>query len=125
MRVNIVAYFTVHLIFGCSGMLVQDPTRRYDADAVFTQARHSGAVERPADYLQSSSSSRSFTGTGRLLSGETVPSAPQPPEVVHHTVTLWRNGFTVDDGPLRSFDDPANASFLEVILDYFQKLLES
>lgn len=98
-----------------SGMLVQDPTRRYDADAVFTQARHSGAVERPADYLQSSSSSRSFTGTGRLLSGETVPSAPQPPEVVHHTVTLWRNGFTVDDGPLRSFDDPANASFLESI----------
>ncbi|KAJ9170040.1 hypothetical protein P3X46_018176 [Hevea brasiliensis] len=98
-----------------SGMLVQDPTKRYDADAVFSQARHSGAVERPANYQQSSSSSRSFTGTGRLLSGETVPSAPQPPEVVNHTVTLWRNGFTVDDGPLRRFDDPANASFLESI----------
>lgn len=102
--------------FDSSGMLVQDPTKRYNADAIFDQARNSGAVERPANYLQPSSSSRSFTGTGRLLSGETVASdPPQPPEVVNHTITLWRNGFTVDDGPLRSFDDPANASFLEVI----------
>ncbi|KDP30794.1 hypothetical protein JCGZ_13737 [Jatropha curcas] len=97
-----------------SGMLVQDPTKHYDADAVFNQARNLG-VERPVDHLRSSSSSISFTGTGRLLSGETVPSAPQPPEPVHHTITLWRNGFTVDDGPLRRFDDPANASFLESI----------
>ncbi|XP_065875406.1 plant UBX domain-containing protein 4-like [Euphorbia lathyris] len=98
-----------------SGMLVQDPSKGYDAEGVFNQARNSGAVERPADNPRSSSSSRSFAGTGRLLSGETVPSAPQPPEVIEHTVTLWRNGFTVDDGPLRRFDDPANASFLESI----------
>ncbi|CAK7349025.1 unnamed protein product [Dovyalis caffra] len=99
-----------------SGMVVQDPTKRYDVDAIFDQARNSRAVERPADYLQPSSSSRSFPGTGRLLSGDTVvPSAPQPPAAVNHTITLWRNGFTVDDGPLRRFDDPANASFLESI----------
>ncbi|KAH8517880.1 hypothetical protein H0E87_005699 [Populus deltoides] len=99
-----------------SGMLVQDPSKRYDVDGIFDQARHSGAVERPADYHQPSSSSRSFPGTGRLLSGDTmVSSAPQPPAAVNHAVTLWRNGFTVDDGPLRRFDDPANASFLESI----------
>ena len=28
---------------------------------------------------------------------------------------LWKNGFTVDDGPLRKFDDPANKEFLEAI----------
>ncbi|KAG6748690.1 hypothetical protein POTOM_048619 [Populus tomentosa] len=97
-----------------SGMLVQDPTKRHNVDAIFDQARNSGAT---ADYLQPSSSSRSFPGTGRLLSGDTtVPPAPQPPAAVNHTVTLWRNGFTVDDdGPLRRFDDPANASFLESI----------
>uniref|UniRef100_A0A2P2J833 UBX domain-containing protein n=1 Tax=Rhizophora mucronata TaxID=61149 RepID=A0A2P2J833_RHIMU len=99
-----------------SGMLVQDPTKNYGANAIFDQARHSGAAEIPADYLQPSSSSRSFTGTGRLLSGETVSAAPQPPEAVNHTVTLWRNGFTVDDGPLRRFDDPANTAFLESIM---------
>jgi UBX domain-containing protein 1 len=100
--------------FFSSGMLVQDPTKRHNVDAIFDQARNSGAT---ADYVQPSSSSRSFPGTGRLLSGDTtVTPAPQPPAAVNHTVTLWRNGFTVDDdGPLRRFDDPANASFLEVI----------
>lgn len=38
-----------------------------------------------------------------------------PPESVTHTITFWTNGFTIDDGPLRRFDDPENASFLESI----------
>jgi len=28
---------------------------------------------------------------------------------------LWNNGFSVDDGPLRAYDDPENAEFIEVI----------
>eukprot|EP00743_Colponemidia_sp_Colp-15_P001678 GILK01001834.1.p1 GENE.GILK01001834.1~~GILK01001834.1.p1 ORF type:complete len:256 (+),score=28.62 GILK01001834.1:32-769(+) len=28
-------------------------------------------------------------------------------------ITFWKNGFTVDDGPLRSVQDPANREFLE------------
>ncbi|MED6151445.1 hypothetical protein PIB30_082624 [Stylosanthes scabra] len=59
--------------------------------------------------------SRSFTGTARLLSGETLPSAPQPLESITHVITFWRNGFSVGDGPLRSFEDPQNAPFLESI----------
>eukprot|EP00850_Spirogloea_muscicola_P003667 SM000015S01167 [mRNA] locus=s15:124868:126493:- [translate_table: standard] len=31
-----------------------------------------------------------------------------------HTIAFWRNGFTVDDGPLRGLTDPANVPFLEV-----------
>lgn len=57
--------------------------------------------------------SKNFTGTGWLLSGETVPSAPQSPQDEVHNVQLRNNGFTVDDGPLRSFDDPQNADFME------------
>jgi hypothetical protein len=102
--------------FGCSGMLVQDPTKGNEVDAIFNQARQV-AIEGPADHLRSSSSSKSFTGTARLLSGETVSSAPQHPEAVNHTITFWSNGFSVDDGPLRRFDDPENASFLEVIFN--------
>ncbi|KAF9683334.1 hypothetical protein SADUNF_Sadunf04G0002700 [Salix dunnii] len=98
-----------------SGMLVQDPTKGNDVDAIFNQARQLGAVEGPLDNLNQSSSSRSFTGTGRLLSGETVPSAPQQPEAVVHNIVFWTNGFSVDDGPLRRLDDPENASFLESI----------
>ncbi|ESR60865.1 Plant UBX domain-containing protein 5 [Citrus sinensis] len=98
-----------------SGMLVQDPTKGNQVDEIFNQARQS-AVERPD--LRASSSSKAFTGTARLLSGETVSSAPAPPpENVSHNITFWRNGFTVDDGPLRGMDDPANASFLEVVFD--------
>lgn len=97
-------------------MLVQDPTRGtdIDVDTIFNQARRS-AIEPPLDYHQPSSSSKAFTGTARFLTGEMVPSAPSPPVEVIHNITFWRNGFTVDDGPLRRMDDPANASFLEVM----------
>ncbi|KAI4331036.1 hypothetical protein MLD38_029265 [Melastoma candidum] len=96
-----------------SGMLVRDPTRGNDVDSIFEKARQSGAVERPA--VQRSSRSKSFMGKGRLLSGEAVESAPEPPEPVTHIITFWRNGFTVNDGPFRRLDDPANARFLESI----------
>ncbi|KAM3301507.1 plant UBX domain-containing protein 4 [Capsicum chacoense] len=94
-----------------SGMLVQDPSKANDVDSIFNQARQHAAVEGPP----ASSGSRSFTGTARRLTGETVSAAPQPPESVTHTITFWTNGFTIDDGPLRRFDDPENAPFLESI----------
>lgn len=104
-------------------MLVQDPTKGNDVDAIFNQARELGAVEGPID--RSSSTSRSFTGTGRLLSGETVPSIPQQPETVVHNIVFWSNGFTVNDGPLRRLDDPENAPFLEVrAVNFFTALKE-
>ncbi|KAK4758683.1 hypothetical protein SAY87_019984 [Trapa incisa] len=98
-----------------SGMLVQDPTKFNDVDAIFDQARQLGAVERPTDSHPPSSSSGSFTGTGRLLSGEVVPSSPQLPENIIHNIVFWSNGFTVNDGPLRRLDDPENVPFLESI----------
>lgn len=99
----------------CSGMLVQDPSKGNDVDALFDQVRQAGGVERHVDHLQPSSSSRSFSGTARLLTGETISTAPSHPETVTHNITFWTNGFTIDDGPLRRMDDPENASFLEVL----------
>ncbi|KAJ4867332.1 Plant UBX domain-containing protein 4 [Raphanus sativus] len=100
-----------------SGMMVQDPSKKGDVDEIFNQARQLGAVEGPLETPSSSSSSRSFTGTGRLLSGgESVSTAPpQQPDPVAHTIIFWSDGFTIDDGPLRKLDDPDNASFLESI----------
>ena len=95
-------------------MLVQDPSKGDDVDAIFDQARQMGAVQGPLENLRPSSSSRSFSGTGRSLNGEFVPSAPQQPEAVVHNIAFWRNGFTINDGPLRRLDDPENAPFLEV-----------
>ncbi|ESW19677.1 hypothetical protein PHAVU_006G145700 [Phaseolus vulgaris] len=100
-----------------SGMLVQDPSKGNDVDAIFNQARQLGAVERPLDQLQEPPRSTSFAGTGRLLSGETAAQSTtnQQPESVVHNIVFWSNGFTVNDGPLRRLEDPENASFLESI----------
>ncbi|OAY63048.1 Plant UBX domain-containing protein 4 [Ananas comosus] len=104
----------VVLVGIASGMLVRDPTRgNHDVASIFKKARKMGAMPGPSQSHQSSS--RSFAGTGRLLSGETAPSAPQQPEDITHNIYFWSNGFTVNDGPLRRFDDPENASFLESI----------
>ena len=107
----------------CSGMIVQDPTKKNSVDSIFEQARQMGAQQVPVpplDGQSSSSSSRSFTGTGRMLSGDaqTAPSVPQPPQDVLHNIHFWNNGFTIDDGPLRGYDDPENADFIEVTLDF-------
>jgi UBX domain-containing protein 1 len=104
----------------CSGMMVQDPTHKNnrDVDSIFDRARQFGAregIEAPP----APSNRGAFSGQGRTLSGAVpeqgpTPSAPAPPTPVFHTITFWRNGFTVDDGPLRRLDDPANAPFLAV-----------
>ncbi len=66
-----------------------------------------------------------FRGTGQTLGGDDTPSqvipdphAPtraadmQPQRRVLH---LWSDGFSIEDGPLHRFDDPANAADLAVI----------
>lgn len=65
-----------------------------------------------------------FRGTGMTLGGEDAPShaIPDPNasaspsrEVVTRTLNIWADGFSVEDGPLRRFDDPTNAADLAMI----------
>ena len=68
-----------------------------------------------------------FTGTGMTLGGDDAPSraipdptasadaAPAPRPRAHRELHLWRDGFSVDDGDLFRYDDPANARTLEMI----------
>lgn len=66
-----------------------------------------------------------FRGTGMTLGGDGVesrsipdplgpsrPSNAQPQERVLH---IWQDGFSIDDGELRRFDDPANQVDLQMI----------
>ena len=77
--------------------------------------RPGGDDERPTTH---------FRGTGVTLGGDDAPSrtipdphaaAPPPPPRANRELHLWRDGFSVDDGPLFRFDDPANAATLEMI----------
>lgn len=65
-----------------------------------------------------------FRGAGTTLGGDDAPSRtipdpnaniPAPPPRAHRELHLWRNGFSVDDGALFRYDDPANARTLEMI----------
>ena len=54
-----------------------------------------------------------FIGTGTKLGGDGIESqkvagnsAKEPPKDIR--LVLWKEGFTLDDEPLRRFDDPAN-----------------
>ena len=65
-----------------------------------------------------------FHGTGMTLGGDDTPSrtipgpqsdAPALLPRAHRELHLWRDGFSVDDGDLYRYDDPANARTLEMI----------
>ena len=97
---------------GGSGQEVLDP-----AD-MMKKARDNGA-QTAAEYQQTQSdaaaSSNAFHGAGVSLSGSTVDGQSTPPTPTEHTITFWKDGFSVDDGPLRTADEPENAAFLREV----------
>ncbi|KAK2181917.1 hypothetical protein NP493_376g01017 [Ridgeia piscesae] len=64
-----------------------------------------------------------FVGTGyRLGDTEDAPAvavaggaSAMAPRQVDMTLKLWRNGFSIDDGPLREFSDESNTEFLDAV----------
>jgi len=64
---------------------------------------------------QQPSGTQSFTGSGNTLSDQSIQGAPAPQKPMEHTITFWQNGFSVDDGPLRTRDDPESEAFLAAV----------
>lgn len=61
-----------------------------------------------------------FGGSGFRLSDPSGPAAvpaakPQQQQKIVKLITFYKQGFTVNDGPLRRYDDQANQAFLEDI----------
>lgn len=102
----------------------KDPIKDYVQEA-FRQAQ-SGNLEQfdPEDAPSGAApASRSFSGTGYRL-GQTdsdhvaVPSSSRvrkAEECDAVTIRVYRQGFTVDDGDLRPYEDPRNREFFESI----------
>jgi UBX domain-containing protein 1 len=107
-----------------SGMVVRDPQKEQGPDIVrnlMENARNAlGAV--PKDQMPAPQQP-SFSGSGYRL-GNTAATAGQRVAAegggreqgeVTRTLVFYKEGFTVDDGPLRTYDDPANGPFLQDI----------
>ncbi|KAH7383537.1 hypothetical protein BKA64DRAFT_735720 [Cadophora sp. MPI-SDFR-AT-0126] len=115
-----------------SGLAVQDPTSnrndpRKVVNDILKKARANAArpgAPGPGEPSSSAPPSR-FRGSGQTLGGDDTPSqvvpdphansaAPEGPVQVR-VLHLWEDGFSVEDGPLRRFDDPSNATDLSMI----------
>lgn len=93
---------------GGSGQSVVDPRK------IMERARQNGAVSA-SEHEQNRS--RAFVGSGYALSGEGGAAVVQNEDekALKHSITFWKNGFSVDDGPLRDPTDPENKAFLSDI----------
>ncbi|KAF2153177.1 SEP-domain-containing protein [Myriangium duriaei CBS 260.36] len=112
-----------------SGLAVQNPNNNNNNSGdhfnnIINQARQNRP--RPGGDDEPTSSSN-FTGRAQTLGGDDAPSRViDDPEAgadarptslprVTRTLHLWSDGFSVDDGPLYRFDDPANGPTLALI----------
>lgn len=106
-----------------SGQQILDPTKRRDiVSEVFKSVRERGAVALEDE--PSSAGPRqagAFSGVGYRL-GQTpddhvpvVQPFSQAQEMQSVRLRLYREGYTVDDGPVRSYSDPQHAAFLTSI----------
>ncbi|KAF9429549.1 hypothetical protein BGZ94_010319 [Podila epigama] len=115
-----------------SGVLLQGPPGKKDhkslVDDILKKAADGGiAPEEP-----SKEPTRTyFGGSGNRLGSEAESSsssapAPRAPttrtpspstemETATRQLTFWRNGYSIEDGPLMSYTDPANREFLDAI----------
>ncbi|KAK3984405.1 hypothetical protein QBC44DRAFT_301356 [Cladorrhinum sp. PSN332] len=114
-----------------SGLAVQDPAQRSSdprrlINDIVSKARANARQPEP-DSPAGPSTTR-FRGAGQTLGGEGTESrripdplgetaAPATPEgpLQERILHIWADGFSVDDGELRRFDDPQNQADLRMI----------
>eukprot|EP01112_Ceratiomyxa_fruticulosa_P010270 TRINITY_DN2708_c0_g1_i1.p1 TRINITY_DN2708_c0_g1~~TRINITY_DN2708_c0_g1_i1.p1 ORF type:complete len:397 (-),score=120.88 TRINITY_DN2708_c0_g1_i1:154-1344(-) len=103
-----------------SGQMIQAPKGnkgKPSMKGVFDAAKQQGAEE--VEEKSEKPRGPTFGGTGYTLGDGTThsqvlrpPPAQQQRVQITRNIIFWQNGFSVDDGPLRKMDDPANRQFL-------------
>lgn len=110
-----------------SGLAVQDPKQdggtRKLLDDIFNKAKSN--TRRPeAEAPEPGPSTSRFTGAGQTLGGEgqesmSIPdpagSRPADVEPQRRVLHIWEDGFSIDDGELMRYDDPAHTADLNLI----------
>ncbi|KAH9850446.1 hypothetical protein C2E23DRAFT_835114 [Lenzites betulinus] len=114
-----------------SGISVQNPDRQGSVPGgelvrdLLRRAAEAGPPQAPAGSAAAAPRGSAFFGGGHTLGSDEVDSQfiPDPdavtPESEEETairhLTFWRDGFTVEDGELMRYDDPANEQILAEI----------
>ncbi|MPC20998.1 NSFL1 cofactor p47 [Portunus trituberculatus] len=106
-----------------SGQQVLGPPRKKSdmVTKLFKSAKEHGAEVLDSEGQGKKSKKLTFGGTGYRLGltsddTEVIPDTSKKEERPRDvSLKMWRTGFTVDDGPLRAYEDPANAEFLNAI----------
>jgi len=107
-----------------SGISVEGPGRRGN-DLVRDILKKAAQAGPPTAIASSSGGSRAFTGGGHTLGSDEVPSEfiadpdaeldDSQEETAIRNITFWRDGFSVENGPLLRYDVPENARLLNEI----------
>ncbi|KAJ2453182.1 protein phosphatase regulator [Coemansia sp. RSA 2336] len=118
-----------------SGMAIQPPSQgqnpdegRSLVDRILRRASEGGpALGSGAGTSSNTEHTRRFVGRGRTI-GSNAPgesehdsqsdasdSGDDEDEVAVRKLTFWRNGFSIDDGPLYNMEDPVNRQYLDAI----------
>ncbi|KAK2566163.1 NSFL1 cofactor p47 [Acropora cervicornis] len=98
-----------------SGQQILGPPRKKQTSDDVTQTGPSvkpQPVFKGAGYRLGDTAGESSLPLPETVSSTSSHSSPKQKQVV---LKFWSNGFSVDDGPLRSFDDPANEQFLSSV----------
>ncbi|KAF3940735.1 hypothetical protein ABW19_dt0204887 [Dactylella cylindrospora] len=113
-----------------SGLAVENPGRQGNRGLdsvrnILKQAQAgSKARQQQHDEEEEEPPQSHFTGRGQTLGSDDTPSQviadpteniPKPPPKVTRNLYFWRNGFSIEDGPLMRYDDPANQETLRGI----------
>ena len=110
-----------------SGQQILGPRKKKNTtQSLFDAAKSHGAevVEDTEEPPNSSKTKHAFSGAGFKLGSDVEPSQQMSASISHQqdfgepqnvVISFWKNGFTVDDGPLRDINDPRNKDFLNSI----------
>ncbi|KAG5932856.1 hypothetical protein E4U53_001168 [Claviceps sorghi] len=113
-----------------SGLAVQDPKQqeagpRKIINDILAKAKANASRPDASPEQAGAAGPSRFRGTGVTLGGEGVESRSIPDPVgalrtaggdpQERLLHIWQDGFSIDDGELRRFDDPANQADLQMI----------
>lgn len=109
-----------------SALAVQDPNdrnrKRGLVDEILSKARQGPSpedLEGPEQEQTSQFHGKGFRLGSEAQPGEEIVDEEEDREAslerVKRVLTFWRNGFTVDNGPFYSFNDPENQGYLRAI----------